>query len=595
MEVFEPAEALFERAGEKTRKRVEADLGLLPGGAQMLLRRIVTALETAEPEVLLACGFDARRFKRACRDTPANSADFRAVLGCEPWEYLDRLRIEVAKELLRYRDLEIWRIASFSGFDGIQQFCYGFKKATGTSATQYRKTQKPLARRKVPATELNSDAFYLLATVGALEPAQLEGFKNRIRARFLEPAPEPGLTLRVRGNDIEARFVEHLWEYLEPMPPDERHRRLALLPCDSPAFFHLVIEKMRGELRRSGRRCLELAELALGYLEVNAGLLDEELPRLRALGLAWLANARRLTGDHVGAGESLAQAWDEWRAGGEDEYVAAEICRLEATLRLCQRRTEEGLELLGRSIALATDNGYTRVLVSALLTRVAVLGPQEKIDATMDDLRTAQRELAKIHDPALELNTCGSLAMACVVAGRYHEALELLPRAYQLCEELEEQVSRHQLHWSEGLARKGLDELGEAERLLRKAQCGLVEHEALDSAAEVSLDLAILYSERGRSSDVAALAAEAILLLECLMLSGEAVAAPELLRQAIVNNELTLDILAEARGCLGETWRQGHLRVSAEPPPSLIENWKNGGGDLESAPAERPGLPGTRS
>ncbi|MCP4660943.1 MAG: hypothetical protein GY856_36545, partial [bacterium] len=143
-----------------------------------------------------------------------------------------------------------------------------------------------------------------------------------------------------------------------------------------------------------------------------------------------------------------------------------------------------------------------------------MIGPRKKIDATMEDLRTAQRELGKIHDPALELNTCGSLATACVVGGRYHEALELLPRAYELCGELDEPVSRHQLEWAEALARNGLGEVGEAERLLRKAQCGLVEHEALGNAAEVSLDLAILYSERGRSSEVAALAAEAVLLLE---------------------------------------------------------------------------------
>ncbi|MCP4663768.1 MAG: helix-turn-helix domain-containing protein, partial [bacterium] len=482
MDVPEPAEALFGRIREEARKRLEADLGRLPGSAQMLLRRIMAALESAEPDALLGRGFDAGHFKRACRDTSAPRADFRAVLGCEPWEYLERFRIEVVKDLLRYRDLEIWRIALFAGFDGSQQFCYGFKRATGTSATQFRKTVKLLTRRKVPATELNSDAFYVLATVGALRPEELEGFKNRLRARFPEPgradAPGPGLTLRVRGTDIEPRFAERLWEYLEPLAADERRNRLALLPCDSPAFFHLLVEKIRGELRRSGRRCLELAELALGYLEVNAVLLGEELPRLHALGLAWLANARRLIGDHVGAGETLAQAWDEWRAAGEDEYVEAQICCLEASLRFCQRRGEEAIELLGRSIELASEKGYTRILVTALLTRVAVIGPRKKIAATMEDLRTAQRELAKLHDPALELNTCGSLATACVVGGRYHEALELLPRAYELCGELDEPVSRHQLEWTEGLARNGLGEVGEAERLLRKAQCGLVEHEA---------------------------------------------------------------------------------------------------------------------
>ena len=42
-----------------------------------------------------------------------------------------------------------------------------------------------------------------------------------------------------------------------------------------------------------------------------------------------------------------------WTAGGDDPRIEAELCRLEANFRRYQRRDDEALELLSRSISLA--------------------------------------------------------------------------------------------------------------------------------------------------------------------------------------------------------------------------------------------------
>ena len=59
-----------------------------------------------------------------------------------------------------------------------------------------------------------------------------------------------------------------------------------------------------------------------------------------------MANAQRLVDDLGGADWGFAEAREAWRAAGEDRRVEAELCDLEASLRIYQRRHGEALELL---------------------------------------------------------------------------------------------------------------------------------------------------------------------------------------------------------------------------------------------------------
>lgn len=63
---------------------------------------------------------------------------FRQTTGCSPYEYLLRLRLERAKELLRRTKLPVSEVAYRSGFHSDANFIYFFKKETGISPLKFR-------------------------------------------------------------------------------------------------------------------------------------------------------------------------------------------------------------------------------------------------------------------------------------------------------------------------------------------------------------------------------------------------------------------------------------------------------------------------
>ncbi len=64
---------------------------------------------------------------------------FKQVLNRTPLSELNRVRIGKAKQLLRYSDASITAIALDSGFGSSQSFCVAFKKACGSSPTEFRR------------------------------------------------------------------------------------------------------------------------------------------------------------------------------------------------------------------------------------------------------------------------------------------------------------------------------------------------------------------------------------------------------------------------------------------------------------------------
>lgn len=65
---------------------------------------------------------------------------FKSEMGCSFNTYLNRLRVEKSKQLLRQPDLNLSDIATMSGFEDQSYFTKVFKKLTGASPNQYRKS-----------------------------------------------------------------------------------------------------------------------------------------------------------------------------------------------------------------------------------------------------------------------------------------------------------------------------------------------------------------------------------------------------------------------------------------------------------------------
>jgi transcriptional regulator GlxA family with amidase domain len=69
---------------------------------------------------------------------------FSAALGVSPHQYLLRLRLERAKDLLRNSEAAITQIALELGFGSSQHFANAFKLAMGCHASLYRKNSRLL-------------------------------------------------------------------------------------------------------------------------------------------------------------------------------------------------------------------------------------------------------------------------------------------------------------------------------------------------------------------------------------------------------------------------------------------------------------------
>lgn len=66
---------------------------------------------------------------------------FKSYTGQTVFEYLNRYRIEIARDLLRQEDLSVSRIAELTGFHSESLFYQKFKEFTGTTPLAYRKQQ----------------------------------------------------------------------------------------------------------------------------------------------------------------------------------------------------------------------------------------------------------------------------------------------------------------------------------------------------------------------------------------------------------------------------------------------------------------------
>lgn len=63
---------------------------------------------------------------------------FRDHMGCSPIQYINKMRLEKAKKLLKTTDLSIKEITDLTGFNDASYFSRNFKKNLGLSPMEYR-------------------------------------------------------------------------------------------------------------------------------------------------------------------------------------------------------------------------------------------------------------------------------------------------------------------------------------------------------------------------------------------------------------------------------------------------------------------------
>lgn len=346
--------------------------------------------------------------------------------------------------------------------------------------------------------------------------------------------------LRVEARELEADLDRH--------PP----ARQLVLVQNSRRFHNWflcerLLERAYDEGYKDPATARHLAELGVAV----AGALDETVyggPLVRDLqARAWalLGNARRIGSDLGGAAEALARARELLAQGTGDPLEAAMLDQLEAALCFEYRRFAEQSRLLDRAIAGFRRLGSDREVGILLFEKARGLGESGDLQGAIRLVEEALTVLDPKRQQRMVLAAKHNLTVFKHESGQIEEALALLREIVPLHEERGEAMNLLRLSWLEGRMARSQGQPELAEQILSGVREGFLERGILNDVALVSLELATLYLEQGRTAELKELAAELASAFDTLGVPRETLAAVRLFRQAVEMESLTLRSLAE--------------------------------------------------
>jgi tetratricopeptide (TPR) repeat protein len=296
-----------------------------------------------------------------------------------------------------------------------------------------------------------------------------------------------------------------------------------------------LLESSRKESILNPRASEELASLALELSEhldeSRYGV--ESISDLKGRAWAYLGNARRIGSNLVGAQEALDRSRICLRQGTRDSWELAVWLDLKASLLRAQRDFEEAMRLLHRAQALFLAIGDRHYAGRTLVNMDNVLHHAGRPEEGIPLLYRALELIDPAQDPKLQLITHHNLIDDLAEASRYMEAQRLFIQTRPLYQRLDLPWFRYRRTWVEGKIARGLGQPDRTERLFLAARAGLIEEKLSYDVALVSLDLAGLYAEQGRTAEMKRLAIEMVPIFSSLHVQREALAAFNLWHQAV--------------------------------------------------------------
>jgi tetratricopeptide (TPR) repeat protein len=311
----------------------------------------------------------------------------------------------------------------------------------------------------------------------------------------------------------------------------------------------------------SADRALELAELAAKISQQAEG---DSLWRRRIQGYAGihLGNAWRVHGKLQTSDEAFGRALPLWKAGAPGDpglLNEARVLGLEASLRLDQQRPAEALALLDQ--ALAVDrHGESRYL---LINRARVLEQLGDFAAAIVDLRKAAPLLDETQEPRQLLVIRFTLLSNLCHLQRFAEAEALLPEVRAQAERLGQGLDMVRTLWLQGWIAAGQGRSQEAIDALEQVRLEFARERIPSDAALVTLQLATLYLEAGRSGDVRQMALALARILRTEGLHTKAVAALRLFYEAVEKEALTVELARRLSEYLFRAQRNPELPFEA--------------------------------
>jgi transcriptional regulator with XRE-family HTH domain len=311
----------------------------------------------------------------------------------------------------------------------------------------------------------------------------------------------------------------------------------------SAAVVAWLCERSEETASASGSDALELADLALRVTEVMPATAATR-QRVRGECLVYRANALRVTNALSEAALVFAEAKRLLQSCASDFQPHWRLLDLEASLRRDQRNFGSALHLLDMALDAAPAENKARVLVKRAVVHEHSGSPLLAVQALIE----AEPHMDRSCDPRLPLVHRFNLAHNLCCLNRAAEAEALLP-------EIRERAATRKLDcvrvtWLEGKVAAGLGRVAEARAAFEQVQAEFCRLKMPCDGALVSLDLAVLHLQHGRTAEVRALAEEMIWIFESQGIHREALAALDLFCQAARQEAATAELARRVAGYL---------------------------------------------
>lgn len=292
-------------------------------------------------------------------------------------------------------------------------------------------------------------------------------------------------------------------------------------------------------------KAVQLAN-GLSSLRLSAGVVAD----LQARAWAEYGNALRVNEKLEGAEQALTWARQAAVDGSGDPLLAARLADLEASLRVDQRRLDEGKTLLQEALEAYRDLGEDHLVGRTLIS----MGNLAYYDGDLAQATALTRQGLELvetgRDPILEAAGEKNLIVFVAESGRYCEAAELL-LASGLRQRLKDDVlTLTRLRWIEGKIAAGLGRLDRASRIFETAREEFIELGRRSDAAFAALDLAAVWLRQGRLAELRVLAEGIFAVLSEVGIGVEAVQALSYLREACCAQKPPLSAIISVRDFL---------------------------------------------
>ena len=497
---------MLDKALEDTLAVISSDLSV----ASWRTRAILSVL--ADRKVLLSPDLcPSSLLSKAGLSRGVLGTDFRDEMGVSLWRYVIQRRLEVAANLLQNTKLEIQYVAYLVGMSGAKQLRDNFK-----------------SHYNIPPIAVRS------------------GKKTTV-------SWSPAVRARAKG----------IWLRIESLPQQIRSGLIRLIMLEEQglrALIDLLGEKYLEEGRKCRQRGIEIAEIALIGVNANSRKLGASAHELRCLSLIWLSNAKRLAFDYVGAGSAIQEAEESWaRLKGQNNLrVEAELLLQKGRLRFDQRKFDEALDLIDRSIHKSNSARADLSLAKALIHRAQIVCYSSRPTASAISNLEQALGIVKKHNgqQRLRVSLYTSLSYLYSLCGRFRGALQIAT----MLEELKDVDSLVPplLLWLRALALLGLTDYDAAEDCFEESREGFLMLDSVIYAAIVSLDLARFHVSNGKTSAALRYASEALPVFESYGEYPEVLEILKVFRSALDAEKITTQLLGDARDRL--------IRLQDAPP-----------------------------